>query len=55
MNILVTGAAGFIGKHVSLWLSRHDHNVFKYDLGSSEEELIEYISKCDFLFDYLNF
>ena len=49
MNILLTGSNGFIGKHMSLHLNRVGHHVFKYDLGSTEEELKEYISKCDFV------
>ena len=49
MNILVTGANGFIGKHVCVWLSRKNHTLFRYDLDSTEEELKEYISKCDFI------
>lgn len=48
-NVLITGAKGFIGKHVSLWLERHGHTIFKYDLDSTEEELKDYISKCDFI------
>ena len=47
MNVLVTGANGFIGKHTCLWLERRNHNVFKYDVDSSLDELKEYISKCD--------
>lgn len=49
MNILITGSNGFIGRHMCLHLTRVGHNVFKYDLGSTEEELKEYISKCDFV------
>ena len=49
MNILVTGANGFIGKHLCLKLTRLGFNVFKYDIDSSKEELIDYVSKCDFV------
>ena len=49
MNVLVTGSNGFIGKHTCLWLIRHNHNVFKYDIDSSIGELKEYISKCDYI------
>lgn len=49
MNVLVTGSNGFIGKHIVLWLTRRNHNVFKYDIDSSLEDLKEYISKCDFI------
>ena len=48
-NILVTGANGFISKHLCLKLSRLGYNVFKYDIDSSKEELDEYVSKCDFV------
>ena len=49
MNILVTGANGFIGKHVSLKLERLGFTVFKYDLGSTEEELNKYVKEADFV------
>lgn len=47
MKVLVTGANGFIGKHMCLLLSRKGHETFKYDIDSSEEELKEYIKECD--------
>ena len=49
MNILVTGANGFIGKHACLQLERQGFGVFKYDLGSTKKELEEYVDKCDFV------
>ena len=49
MNILVTGAKGFIGKHMCVALNRTNHNVFEYDLDSTEAQLKEYISKCDYI------
>ena len=49
MKVLVTGSNGFIGKHMCLLLIRKGHEVFSYDLGSTEEELKEYVSKCDFV------
>ncbi|MCR4880184.1 MAG: NAD-dependent epimerase/dehydratase family protein [Bacilli bacterium] len=49
MNILVTGANGFIGKHLCLLLTRHEHDVFKYDIDSTIDELKDYISKADFI------
>ncbi|MCR5309773.1 MAG: NAD-dependent epimerase/dehydratase family protein [Bacilli bacterium] len=48
-NILVTGANGFIGKHVSLKLERAGYNIFKYDLDNTEEELVNYVKKADYL------
>ena len=38
-KILVTGAKGFIGKHLCLKLERLGYTVFKYDADSSKEEL----------------
>ena len=49
MNVLVTGANGFIGKHVCLWLERRNHTFFKYDIDSSIDELKKYISKSDII------
>ena len=49
MNILVTGANGFIGKHTCLKLERLGFNVFKYDINSTEQELEQYIQKADFV------
>ena len=49
MNVLVTGAKGFIGRHMCQLLKRNNHVVFEYDLASTEEELIDYISKADFI------
>lgn len=49
MNVLVTGSNGFIGKHMCLLLKRKGHTVFEYDLGSTEDELRDYISKADFV------
>ena len=48
-SVLVTGAKGFVGKHTCLWLKRRGYEVFEYDLGSSEGELSEYVSKADFI------
>ena len=44
-NVLVLGANGFMGKHICLHLCRSGHNVFKYDLESSKEELKESLQK----------
>ena len=48
-NILVTGANGFIGKHVCLKLERAGYNVFTYDLDNTEEELIDFVKQADYL------
>ena len=49
MNILVTGAAGFIGRHLCLKLYRLGFNVLQYDIDSSREDLEKYVSQCDFV------
>lgn len=49
MKVLVTGANGFIGKHMCLHLLRRGYDVFKYDIDSTDEELIKYINEADFV------
>ncbi len=49
MNILVTGANGFLGKHTCLKLTRLEFNVFKYDIDSKSIDLERYIDECDFV------
>lgn len=63
MNILVTGAAGFVGRNLVENLknvrdgknrTRPDiviENIFQYDLSSTLEELDEYCAKADFTFN----
>jgi UDP-2-acetamido-2,6-beta-L-arabino-hexul-4-ose reductase len=50
MKILVTGAKGFIGKNLCLSLQNVGHEVFAYDLGSSDDELKTFISHADWIF-----
>ena len=51
MNILVTGAKGFIGKNLILELKNLGNNiVFEYDNNSTMEELDSYTKSCDFIF-----
>ena len=49
MNVLVTGSKGFIGKHMCLSLKRNGHIVYEYDLGNSEEELVNFVKNSDFI------
>ena len=50
MNILVTGAAGFIGKNLVARLRELDGcEVFQFFHGDSEEKLVEYIQKSDWI------
>lgn len=63
MNILVTGAKGFVGKNLveNLKNLRDGKNrtrpaikvdeIYEYDLDSTEEQLDEYCSKADFVFN----
>ena len=63
MNILVTGAKGFVGKNLveNLKNLRDGKNrtrpeikideIYEYDLDSKEEQLNEYCSKADFVFN----
>lgn len=63
MNILVTGAAGFVGRNLveNLKNIRDGKNrtrpvikideIYEYDLSSTQEELDEYCSKADFVFN----
>ena len=62
MNILVTGAKGFVGRNLCENLknirdgkdrtrSFTVENIFEYDIDSSETELDEYCSKADFVFN----
>ena len=64
MKILVTGAKGFVGKNLCAELKNVKDGkskcwgpelvideVFEYDLGNSQQELDEWCSKCDFVFN----
>ena len=64
MRILVTGAKGFVGKNLcaelnnikdgksKCWnLNEPIEAVFEYDLGNTQDELEEWCSQCDFVFN----
>ena len=64
MKLLVTGAKGFVGKNLCAELKNVKDGkskcwgpevvvdeVFEYDLGNSQQELDEWCSKCDFVFN----
>lgn len=51
MKILVTGANGFIGKNLIEELQHKEYNeIYKCDINTTEQELEEYIEKCEFIF-----
>ena len=49
MKVLLTGANGFIGKHMSVHLKRNGYDVLPYDINNREEDLIDYINQADFI------
>jgi UDP-2-acetamido-2,6-beta-L-arabino-hexul-4-ose reductase len=52
VNILVTGAKGFIGKNLIAELrNRNYKDIFEYDLDTKEELLDEYCRKADFVYN----
>ncbi len=51
LNVLVTGANGFVGKNLCLTLSRMNNvEVMGYDLENTPEELDAFLRKADFIF-----
>lgn len=51
MNILVTGAKGFIGKNLICELkNRKYENIFEFDIDTDMSLLDEYTKECDFVF-----
>lgn len=49
MKILVTGSAGFIGKHFLAHAKRRGHVSFSFDLGDEECLLIDALKEVDFI------
>lgn len=49
MKVLVTGAQGFIGKHVVSLLKRRGHHVFEYDLNNTEEDLVSFVKEAEYV------
>ncbi len=46
-KILVTGAKGFIGKHMTKALKEDGYEVFEYDIDNTDEQLKEYLANAD--------
>ena len=49
MKVLVTGAKGFIGKHLVLHLTRRGHEVFEFDKENNDKELEKFVNCADFI------
>ena len=49
MKILVTGAKGFIGKHLTLHLKRAGFEVLEFDLENTAEQLDSFVNCADFI------
>lgn len=49
MKILVTGAKGFLGKHVCLNLKRQGFEVLEYDIQNNDEDLKNLANSADFV------
>ena len=50
MRVLVTGANGFIGKNLCFQLENEGHEVLRYDLRNTIEDLSAMIEQIDFIF-----
>ena len=49
MKILVTGANGFIGKHMTRLLNKEGYDVLAFDIDTDPSLLNTYINSCDFI------
>jgi len=49
MNVLVTGAKGFIGSNLCEWL-RSDVTLLTFELGDTDQELREHLAVADFVY-----
>lgn len=51
MNILVTGAKGFIGKNlISELRNTTEHTIFEVDMDTTDQELSHYCEECHFVY-----
>ena len=49
MRILVTGATGFIGKHIVQWLVNHGYNVVATGTSNEKAKQMEWIDDVQFI------
>lgn len=54
MNVLITGAYGFIGKNLTARLRKiyPDCKLYLVDVDTTREELYEYTKDCDFVYNF---
>ncbi len=51
MKVLITGANGFLGKNLTLWLKNSGYtNLLFVNRETSEEQFDSYLKQCDFIF-----
>jgi len=50
MKVLVTGANGFIGRNLCFQLENEKHEVFRYDMNNTIEDLSSMVEQADFIF-----
>lgn len=50
MNILVTGAKGFVGKNLCLALKERGHILYEADIDTNDQILKEFCNKAEFVF-----
>ncbi|HPF87120.1 MAG TPA: NAD-dependent epimerase/dehydratase family protein [Candidatus Limiplasma sp.] len=50
MNVLITGADGFIGRNLRAALRQFDHRLFLIDIASSDDDLAAAAAQADFVF-----
>lgn len=50
MKILITGAKGFVGRNLTLWLKgKKEYELLEYDIDTGKDLLEEYVRQADFL------
>ncbi len=49
MKVLITGAHGFVGRNLSLYLTERNIEVLSYDISNNESELRAFLKAADFV------